>query len=394
MKITAIHHAVAPLQSDIRNAFIDFSHMTASIVAVVSNVERNGKKLVGLGFNSNGRYAQRGIIEDRIIPRLLAAAPEELLNERGDNVDPFKCWDLMMTNEKPGGHGDRSVAVGTIDMALWDLAAKIEKKPLYRLFADWFNEGVSNPRVYCYAAGGYYYPEKGLKELKKEIQNYLDLGYKDVKIKIGGSTLKKDISRIESVLDVLDGDGSRLAVDANGRFNLQTALEYGKALESYNLKWFEEAGDPLDYLLQASLSENCSIPIATGENLFSMTDTRNLVRYAGLNPQSDFIQVDPVLSYGVVEYIRILEMLQNYGWSAIRCIPHGGHQLTLHIAAAFGLYGNESYPTIFQPFGGFGDTVPIVDSYIEIPAEVDGIGIEIKNDLIDLYHQLLPLDLG
>jgi len=387
MRVTQILHRPVSLKSAIRNAVVDFSEMTASIVAIVSDVERNGRPLVGFGFNSNGRYGQDGIIRDRLLPRIFRAAPEQLLDDSGDNFDPFNWWDIMMRNEKPGGHGERSVAVGTMDMALWDLVAKIEDKPLYRTLADRFNRGQFKNRIYTYAAGGYYYPGKDLGALQDEMRRYLDRGYESVKMKIGGASLSEDMARIEAVLKVV-GDGSHLAVDANGRFDLKTALEYNRAMEPLGLKWFEEAGDPLDFQLQAELSRGSRLPMATGENLFSMTDTRNLIRHAGLNPQRDFIQVDPVLSYGLVEYLRILDMLRAHGWSPGRCIPHGGHQLTLHIAAAFGLYGNESYPGAFQPFGGFADGVPIQEGYVTIP-DCPGIGIEAKSNLLPLFAELV-----
>jgi L-alanine-DL-glutamate epimerase-like enolase superfamily enzyme len=386
MRIARILHRSVPIKSAIRNAVVDFSEMTASIVAIVSDVQRDGRPLVGYGFNSNGRYGQDGIIRDRLLPRIFRAAPEELLDDTGRNFDPFKWWDIMMRNEKPGGHGERSVAVGTIDMALWDLVAKIEGKPLYKTLADRFSGGRFNNRIYTYAAGGYYYPGKDLAALQDEMKSYLDLGYESVKMKIGGVSLREDMARIEAVLKVV-GDGSHLAVDANGRFDLKTALEYSRAMEPLDLKWFEEAGDPLDFRLQAELSQVSCLPMATGENLFSMVDTRNLIRHAGLNSQRDFIQVDPVLSYGLVEYLRILDMLRAQGWSPGRCIPHGGHQLTLHIAAAFGLYGNESYPGVFQPFGGFADGVPIQDGYVTIP-DCPGIGIEAKGNLQALFEEL------
>lgn len=419
MKIKAIHHAAKPMDSKIRNAFIDFSEMTTSTVAVISDQTRNGKPLVGYGFHSNGRYAQHSIIEDRLIPRLMKADPAALLNENEDNIDPHCCWEIMMKNEKPGGHGDRSVAVGTLDMALWDLAAKIADVPLYRYLADWYagvrsagsqagnrnvqsdtgrnwklagdpaeqNSGsFSEPKVYVYAAGGYYYPGKGIDALREEMRGYLDAGYKTVKLKIGGASLKEDLNRIEAVIKET-GSGNRVAVDANGRFDLTTALEYNRALEPLDLKWFEEAGDPLDYLLQSVLSEASRLPMATGENLFSMTDARNLLRFGGLNPLRDFLQFDPVLGYGVVEYLRILELLPHFGWSPARCIPHGGHQMALHIVAAFGLYGNESYPGVFQPFGGFHDTAEIEDGYVTLP-DAPGIGIELKNNLYDVFKTL------
>lgn len=386
MKITAIYHAVVPLNSEIRNAVIDFSEMTTSIVAVVSDQVRNGRTVAGFGFCSNGRYSQRGIIEDRLIPRLMNADPHELLNEEGNNVDPHRCWDIMMKNEKPGGHGERSVAVGTIDMALWDLAAKLEDVPLYQLLADRYGNGHADPKVYLYAAGGYYYPGKSAVSLRDEIRGYLDSGYESVKIKIGGADLKEDMIRIESVLQELKS-GRCLAVDANGRFDLSTALKYNRELEPLDLKWYEEAGDPLDYLLQAALSEQSSLPMATGENLFSATDTRNLLRYARLNPETDFLQMDPVLSYGLVEYLRILELLKSHGWSPGRCIPHGGHQLTLHIAAAFNLYGNESYPGVFQPFGGFHDSAAVEKGYVTLP-DAPGIGFELKQNLYTIFKAI------
>jgi L-alanine-DL-glutamate epimerase-like enolase superfamily enzyme len=384
MEIVAIRDEVVPIKSSIRNAFIDFSQMTASIVRIETDVIRDGKPVVGYGFNSNGRYAQSGILRDRIIPRLLKAAPEDLLDDEGTNLDPFKAWDIMMANEKPGGHGERSVAVGTIDMALWDAVAKIEEKPLFQVLADRYNAGRADPDIFVYAAGGYYYPGKDLPALKDEMQSYLDLGYNTVKIKIGGSSLENDLKRIEAVLSIL-GEGQSLAVDANGRFDIREAIRYAEALESYELFWYEEAGDPLDYLLNAALVQATERPIATGENIFSLIDATNLIRYGGLRPDTDYLQFDPVLGYGLVEYLRILEMLKRHGWSWRRCIPHGGHQLTLHIAAGLGLGGNESYPHVFKPFGGFGDDVQVENGRIK-PLGVPGIGFELKSDLMGCFN--------
>ncbi len=386
MRITAIQDRVVPIRSDIRNAFIDFSQMTASIVGIQSDVMRAGKPLIGYGFNSNGRYSQSGILRDRIIPRLLAAEPEALLNDAGDNFDPAKAWDVMMSNEKPGGHGERSVAVGVVDMALWDLVAKIEGLPLYRLLSQRYRGGELDDDVFVYAAGGYYYPGKDREALQDEIKSYLDLGYSTVKIKIGGAPLAQDLKRIEAVIKIV-GSGKCLAVDVNGRFDLKQALAYARALEPYDLFWYEEPGDPLDYLLNAALASATSLPLATGENLFSAIDATNLIRYGGMRPEKDFLQMDPALSYGLVEYLRTLNMLSHYGWSWRRCIPHGGHQFALHIAAGLGLFGNESYPHVFQPFGGFGDDLALRDGRIQ-PPQVPGIGFELKADLMKEFEGL------
>jgi D(-)-tartrate dehydratase len=207
-----------------------------------------------------------------------------------------------------------------------------------------------------------------------------------VKIKIGGASLDEDRRRIEAVIEVT-GSGSALAVDANGRFDLPTAIAYAEALAPYGLRWFEEAGDPLDYALQAELTNHYAGPMATGENLFSMTDARNLIRYGGMRPHQDVLQFDCALSYGLVEYLRTLEMLSDHGWSVRSVIPHGGHQLSLNMAAGLGLGGNESYPGIFQPFGGFADDLAVIDGYVALP-EVPGIGFEAKTDLISLMRGL------
>jgi L-alanine-DL-glutamate epimerase-like enolase superfamily enzyme len=385
MRIVDLREITAPISSPIANAYIDFSRMTCSLVAVVTDVVRDGRPVIGYGFNSNGRYGQGGLIRERFAPRLLEAAPASLLNDAGDNLDPDRIWAVLMHNEKPGGHGERSVAVGTIDMAVWDVVAKIAGVPLFRLLAE--RHGVqANPRVFVYAAGGYYYPGKDLSALRAEMRSYLDRGYTVVKMKIGGTTIDEDRERIESVLAEI-GSQAQLAVDANGRFNLEAAIAYAKMLRQYPLFWYEEAGDPLDFALQAALAEFYPGPMATGENLFSHQDARNLLRYGGMRPDRDWLQFDCALSYGLCEYRRTLQELEIAGWSPRRCIPHGGHQMSLNIAAGLGLGGNESYPDLFQPYGGFPDGVRVENGYITMP-DLPGIGFEGKSELIRVMRAL------
>jgi L-alanine-DL-glutamate epimerase-like enolase superfamily enzyme len=383
MRIVSAHEGVVPISSSMSNAFIDFSTMDCSVLALVSDVVVDGQPVVGYGFNSNGRYSAGEILRRRVLPRLLEADPDSLLDEDG-GLSPAAAWDVVMRNEKPGGHGERSVAVGVVDMALHDLAAKVAGVPLHRWIADHYGDGTSDESVFVYAAGGYYAPGKTPGDLQDEMRGFLDAGYEVVKMKIGGADLAEDLRRIEAVLEVLDGDGSRLAVDVNGRFDLDTALAYGRAIDPYGLFWYEEVGDPLDYRLNATLAEHYRGPIATGENLFSLQDARNLVRYGGLRPDRDWIQVDPALSYGLVEYVRIQDMLAQHGWSSRRCIPHGGHQFSLHIAAALKLGGNESYPGEFQPTGGFADDAVVEGGRVRLD-DRPGIGFEGKA----AFHRVL-----
>ncbi len=336
MKIVAIREKTFPIASPIRNAVIDFSKMTLSAVAVVTDAVRDGRPVVGYGFNSNGRYGQGALLRERFIPRVLEADPRTLLDETAENLDPRRIWDCAMRNEKPGGHGERSVAVGTLDMAVWDAVAKIARKPLYRLLAERYGDGRVDETVFVYAAGGYYYPGKDHAQLQDEMKRYLDRGYTVVKLKIGG---------------------------------------------------YEEAGDPLDYDLQAQLAREYPGPLATGEDLFSAQDARNLLRYGGMRPDRDWLQFDCALSYGLVEYLRTLDAVRGHGWSPRRCIPHGGHQMSLNIAAGLGLGGNESYPDLFQPFGGFPDGVRVEGGRVRMH-DSPGIGFEKKSDLFRLLEPL------
>ncbi len=387
MRIVEVRERTVPIASQIRNAVVDFSTMTLSLAAVVTDEVRDGRPVVGFGFSSNGRYGQGSLMRERFVPRLTGADPDSLLDDSG-LLDPHRAWDVMMTNEKPGGHGERSVAVGVLDMALWDARAKLEERPLYDVIAERHGAGPADRRVFVYAAGGYYHPGKGDQGLQDELRSYLDRGYTHVKMKIGGASLAEDCRRIESALAVL-GPGQRLMVDANGRFEADEATAYLEALEAYDLFWYEEPVDPLDYEGTRQVAERrTTVPLATGENLFSHRDALNLACYGGMDPRRDFLQFDCALSYGLVEYLRTLEALRPLGWEPSRFVPHGGHQMSLNIAAGLGLGGNESYPDLFQPFGGFPDGVSVQDGYVTMP-ELPGIGFEGKSDLAEVCASLL-----
>jgi D(-)-tartrate dehydratase len=389
MRITDVRVVEAPLTAQMSNAVIDFSQMTVSLVAVHTDALVDGDPVVGYGFNSNGRYAQTGILTDRLLPRLRAADPELLVDPRTGVLDPLAVRGVVMRDEKPGGHGDRAVAVGTLDMAMWDATSKALGQPLHQVLRDRFRPDAELPEsVWVYAAGGYYrHEDDDVVALQREIDGYLALGYHDVKIKIGGADLRTDLKRIEAVLTMLPQQVN-LAVDANGRFDLLTALEYGRALRQYDLKWYEEPVDPLDYRAHAVLAEHYPGPIATGENVFSAPDVRNLLRYAGLRPDRDVLQMDPCLGYGVSEFLVMQDELSAHGWSSGSCCPHGGHQYNLAVAAAFGLGGCESYPQVFEPYGGFADDTPVTNGRVAL-TDAPGIGIEHKSALRQLIDERL-----
>jgi L-alanine-DL-glutamate epimerase-like enolase superfamily enzyme len=381
MRILDIREIAVPLNTSMRNAAFDFSEMTTSVVAVKTDVLRGGKPVVGYAFNSTGRYACGAQMRARFIPRVLKADPESLLDAGGGNLDPAKILAVMMQREKPGGHTERSIAIGTIEVACWDAVAKIEDKPLHRVLAERYGGRVQD-EVQCYVGGGWYHAGKGVEHLQAEIRKRLDEGYTTMKIKVGGAPIPEDVKRVEAALKVV-GEGQRLAVDANGAFDRARALAYADALSPFDLRWFEEPSDPLAFSVLAEVAARYAAPIGTGENLFSTQDIENLVRFGGLRADRDILQIDVPQSYGIVQFSRTLDMLAGLGWQRSSIFPHGGNQMTLHIVGGFGLGGCEAYPDVFGPFAGFADDAKVENGRLALP-DRPGIGFEAQNELYAL----------
>ncbi len=383
MRITAIVERAVGLEGAPANAVVNFSGHTVSLVALISDVIRRGKPVVGVAFDSIGRFAQSGILRDRMIPRVLAAPGDALLDADGQ-LDPAAVLACAIADEKPGGHGDRAAAAAALELACWDLNAKLRDEPACVTIARHFGRQPA-ATVPVYAAGGYYHRAGGLEALRTEVRGYLDAGYDAVKVKIGGATLDEDLARLEAVIDVV-GDAGRVAVDANGRFGRSEATRWAAALAGYGLRWYEEPGDPLDYALNCAVTACYDGAVATGENLFSVPDVTNLVRYGGMRPGRDVFQMDPGLSYGVGEYTRMLDVLAANGFDRRFAFPHGGHLINLHIAAGLGLGGCEAYPGVFAPFGGYSDGCVLSAGRIA-PTDAAGFGLEQKTGLAELIGE-------
>ncbi len=378
MRIVEARERTVSLEGNVSNALVSFAGHTVSLVALVSDRTRRGHPVVGFGFNSIGRFGQAGILRERLFPRLLAADPDSLLQDDGQRFDAAAVAATVMANEKPGGHGDRAGAVGALELAVWDLNAKLADEPACATIARHFGRSPAGS-VPVYAAGGYYYPRDSLSRLQDEFRRYRDLGFTAFKMKVGGVSLDDDLQRIEAALAVA-GDGAHLAVDANGRFPLPQALAFGRAIAGMALRWYEEPGDPLDYALNSELAGAYPGPLATGENLFSTMDTLNLLRFGGLRPGTDILQMDPGLSYGLTGYADMLAALEARGHQRAQCFPHGGHLINLHVVAGLGLGGCEAYPDVFQPFGGYSGACVIANGRVE-PSHAPGFGLEQKEEL-------------
>jgi D(-)-tartrate dehydratase len=378
MRITDIREHTIAL-SRYQDAAIPSGGLTTSLVAVVTDQVRDGKTVVGYGYASVGRYAQGGLIRERFAPRLLHAAPDALLDAASGNLDAFRAWAAMMAGEKPGGHGERCVAIGAIDMAIWDASAKIADRPLHAHLAERLGRTAAQQAVRVYAAGGYLYPEDDLTRLSAEVRRFRDLGFTHAKIKIGSAGLDQDRRRIDAAIAQLPGSG-HLAVDAMNLYGPDAARAAAIALAPCGLRWFEDICDPLDFATQASAVAAYGAPVAAGEALFSLAEARLLDRHGGLRRDLDFLVFDPVHCYGLPGYLQIIDQLTALGWPRHAFWPHGGHLFSQHLVAALGLGGAEVNPFAFHPFCGLADGTRIEAGAAALP-QAPGIGFEM-NDAI------------
>ncbi|WP_322023382.1 enolase C-terminal domain-like protein [Burkholderia sp. BCC1977] len=375
MRITDIREQAIPV-SRYADPAIPSGGLTTSVVAIVTDVVRDGRPVTGYGYASVGRHAQGGLIRERFAPRLLAAA-DAIADDAGTNLDPFRAWRAMMAGEKPGGHGERCVAVGVLDMAIWDAAAKIAGLPLHCFVADRLARHAA-PRVRVYAGGGYRYPHDDLARLSDEIRRIADLGYTHAKIKIGGTDLDQDTRRIEAAAACL-ADSSHLAVDAMNTYDATSGRAAVAMLAPFELWWFEDLCDPLDLPLHADLTAQYMPPVAAGEALFSLAEAKLLDRYGGLRADRDVLVFDPVHCYGLPGYLQIVDHFVSNGWRRDAFWPHGGHLFSLHVVSALGLGGAEVSPFAFHPFSGLADGATVDAGYAAVP-QAPGIGFELHAD--------------
>ncbi|ALS67990.1 enolase C-terminal domain-like protein [Pandoraea apista] len=383
MRIVDVRELTIPI-SRYADRAIPSGGLTTSLVAIVTDVIRSGKPVVGYGFASIGRFGQGGLIRERFAPRLIAAGT--LANDTGDGLDPLRAWSAMMQGEKPGGHGERCVAVGTLDMAVWDAAAKIAGQPLYRCLSEHLSGQAPPSRVRVYAGGGYRYPEDDLLRLADEIRHFTDLGLTHAKIKIGGD-LDQDLVRIDTAVAKLAGP-SHLAVDGMNTYGHDSAMRTAHALAPLGLAWFEDICDPLDFKTLSRVAASYAPPIAAGEALFSRAEARLLDAYGGLRRHQDILLFDPTHCYGLTHYCEIVAEMTHRGWPRSAFWPHGGHLFGLHVVAGLRLGGAEINPLAFAPFQGMPSGLTISDGFIDLP-QAPGIGFESHDETHRAFRRLM-----
>ncbi|MCC2097940.1 MAG: mandelate racemase, partial [Hyphomicrobiales bacterium] len=203
MRIVSVQERTVSLGSATANAAISFATMTAS--AVVAEVETAKGRFHGLGFSSIGRYGHGGLLRERFIPRLMAANAADFIDPAREAFSMDRLWSVLMRDEKEGGHGERSGAVGVLETALWDAWAKSEDLPLWALLQREFGHvGDSGPppgQTLIYASGGHYHAQgDDATRLADEARQALDAGYGWFKLKAGGAPEHLDLARIEAAV--------------------------------------------------------------------------------------------------------------------------------------------------------------------------------------------------
>ena len=387
MKITEVRAKTCRVDTELFNGRGTRVQSAVTLLAAITDVFRNGKPVIGYSFSATGFPPPTAQLQERFIPRLLATSPEDLIIDPSA-FDPAAVLKALVRGEKVGGDAERATAVGTLEIAIWDIVSKLAGRPAYQLIADTYRNGAIDPRIECYVGGGWYSPTKTVKDLGDEVRSYLDMGYRTIKIKVGGMPFGPDIDRVDEALRIV-GDPSRLAVDANSGIGPDRRPAYAQALKDYNLRWFEEPTHPNDYAGNRHFIADYGNAVATGENQFSLEEIRNLVLYGGMRPNTDILQWDIAHCYGIEQAAKIVDMVATFGWSPKSVVPHGGNQISLNASVAFGFGACEAYPNAFGAFSGYSDDLVVEDGFIKV-GEWEGFGFETQEDLFAEMQKLVP----
>ena len=307
MKIVSIAERTAPIASSLRNARIDFSEITASVVAVVTDQFRDGRRVVGHAFNSFGRYGCGGPLRERFIPRLLRATPAELNDPASGIVDPQRALDLMLRREKAGAHAERSMAVGTLELALWDIVGKYHGVPVYELLG-----GPCRDRIRMYRGVGGATPEAAAAAAlaaKEQGFDCLKTGAADGACRLIDTPRIVDdaVARIAAMREAVGRDFD-IAIDCHGRFSPAMALRFCDAVADLTPMFVEEPVLPENVDALAALTRKARVPIATGERLYTKWEFREVLE------KCELAVVQPDLSHagGISESKKIAALAEAW----------------------------------------------------------------------------------
>ena len=354
MKITGIAYSEYrwPRHKPITNGKHTYSHSGLGLVRVSTD-----RGIEGLGICA--RVGDTGGILKAAVDHFAGLLAGE------DPVMVERLWHKMWVPKLTGRRGLVTRAISGVDVALWDIRAKLAGMPLYRLL------GGYRERVPTYIAGGYYEDGKGLAELAREMEGYVEMGARAVKMKIGALTLREDVARVAAVRRAI-GSEVKLMVDANCAYRAFEAIQMAKRLEEYDVFWFEEPVAPDDYEGHRRVAAATSIPIATGENEYTRYGFRDLIAHDA----AAILNADALVLGGVSEFMKVAALAQAHD---LDVAPHGAQEVHVHLVAAIAnglimeFYGGSLDPMWDRVYR---HTLRLNADGTVSPPEVTGIGLE------------------
>lgn len=290
----------------------DSTHGDMSAFELVTVRLRDADGVEGLGYAYTvhvGGRAVHTLIEHDLKPLLLGAD--------ADLIEAL--WQKMWWRTHFIGRGGLvGFAIAAVDVALWDLAAKRAKKPLWR------HLGGHDPKVQAYAGGiDLQFP---LDRLIAQTEGNLDKGFRAIKMKVGRPDLAEDVERVRAMRDFL-GDDVPLMVDANMQWRVDQAIRACRALAPFDLTWIEEPTIPDDVQGHRKIMEEGGQSIATGENLHTIYEFRAMIEAGGVA----FPEPDLVTCGGITPWLKVARLAEA---ANLPLTSHGVHDLHVHLLAA------------------------------------------------------------
>jgi L-alanine-DL-glutamate epimerase-like enolase superfamily enzyme len=318
-------------------ALSDSTHGTMTHFELITVRLRARDGTEGLGYTytvGTGGAAVRALIERDLAPVVLGADT--------DRIEAL--WKRMWWHAHYGGRGGLvSLAVSAVDIALWDMKARRQRTPLWRLL------GGHDPRVPCYAGGiDLDFP---LDRLLAQTDQNLARGFRAIKMKVGRPRLTDDVARVEAMRRHL-GPDVPLMVDANMRWSADEAIRAARALRDLDVYWLEEPTLPDDVGGHARIVREGGLPVAAGENLHTLHEFTHLIAAGGVT----FPEPDVTNCGGVTVFLKIAHLAEAFN---LPLTSHGAHDLTVHLLAAI---SNRSYLEAH----GFG-----LDRYLGSPLRIE-----------------------
>ena len=357
MKITKVYteHYKWPKKKPLQNGKHIFTHNEINLAVIETD-----EGITGYGTSYSTDYV------DYISQFLIGEDP--LASER--------LYEKMWVPKFLCRRGISDKSISALDTALWDIKSKAAGIPLYKLLGGYAD------RVPCYIAGGYYAEGKGLRELQQEMEEYVSWGVKNVKMKVGALSMKEDAARVRAVREAV-GEDVRVMVDANCAYKAHEALEFSRMIEEYHPYWFEEPVMQDDYEGMRVFSERSRIPMATGENEYTIYGFRDLIDQS--RPQ--FLNPDAGSLGGITQFLKVAAYAQAHN---ITLSPHGQQQLHVHLDCAVpDVCMAEFYPRQFDENIEKSFVTPVqfdpADGTVA-PPDVPGAGMDLDRDFLKAFR--------